>query len=190
MSAVLPAGTLTLAEFFALPPDDGVDRELIRGELRERPMTKRNRFHAKTEATLSYLLKAWLATQSSPSGDLYSGEVGCILRHEPASNVGIDVAFFSAATVAAQTAETTMLDGVPVLAVEILSPSDRLEDLAEKIELYLEVGGSVIWLVDPRFKTVTVYRSDAEPQLFNITQSLADQPGLSGLQLAVKDIFE
>ncbi len=28
MSAVLPAGTLTLAEFFALPLDDGVDREL------------------------------------------------------------------------------------------------------------------------------------------------------------------
>ena len=168
MSAVLPAGTLTLAEFFALPPDDGVDHGILSG----------------------CAWKAWLATQSSPSGDLYSGEVGCILRHEPASNVGIDVAFFSAATVAAQTAETTMLDGVPVLAVEILSPSDRLEDLAEKIELYLEVGGSVIWLVDPRFKTVTVYRSDAEPQLFNITQSLADQPGLSGLQLAVKDIFE
>ena len=45
-------------------------------------MTQRNRYHAKTEATLTYWLKAWLAKQPFPAGDLYSGEVGCILRQE------------------------------------------------------------------------------------------------------------
>ena len=32
---------MTEEEFLALPEDDGVTRELIRGELRERPMTTR-----------------------------------------------------------------------------------------------------------------------------------------------------
>ncbi len=191
MSAVLPAGTLTLAEFLALPSDANVDRELIRGELKERPMTRRNRFHAKCEARAAKLLGYWLdAVSDSIGGEIYSGEVGCILRREPPSNVGIDVAYFSAETVAAQNAETSMIDGVPVLAVEILSPSDTQEDIAEKIHLYLEVGVAVVWIIDPRFKTVTVYRSDAEPQLFNITQTLAEQPGLPDMRLQVKAIFE
>ncbi len=66
MSTTLPAGTLTLAEFLALPADEHVDRELIRGELKERPLTRRNRFHAKTEATVAYFLKRWLVNQPSP----------------------------------------------------------------------------------------------------------------------------
>jgi hypothetical protein len=37
--------TMTTAQLLALP-DDGVERELIRGELRERPTTRRNRLHA------------------------------------------------------------------------------------------------------------------------------------------------
>lgn len=190
MSTVLSAGTMTLAEFFALPPNNSVDRELIRGELKERPVTKRNRFHAKTEAAVTYMLKAWLVEQLSPFGEIYSGEVGCILRHEPPSNVGIDVAYFSSETVAAQSAVTTMIDGVPVLAVEILSPSDTQEDVTQKINLYIEVGVNVVWMVDPRFKTVTVYRGDVEPQLFNITHILADQPSMPGLSVAVKDLFD
>ncbi len=129
-------------------------------------------------------------TTSSPGGEIYSGEVGCILRQEPPSNVGIDVAYFSAESVAAQNAQTNMIDGVPVLAVEILSPSDTQAEIADKINLYLEVGVAVVWIVDPRFKTVTVYRSDAEPQLFNITQTMAEQPHLPGLEPQIKALFE
>ena len=34
----------------------------------------------------------------------------------------------------------------------------------EKIELYLESGVRMIWIVNPRRKTVSVYRPDAEPE--------------------------
>ena len=44
---------MTLAEFEALPENDSVDRELIAGVLKERTMTRRNRFHAKTEANIA-----------------------------------------------------------------------------------------------------------------------------------------
>jgi hypothetical protein len=51
--------TMTAEEFLALP-EDGIDRELIRGELRERGMTYRNRFHSKVEANIVFELKLWL----------------------------------------------------------------------------------------------------------------------------------
>ena len=96
MSTVLPSGTMTIEAFLALPQDDNVDRDLVRGEVKERPLTRRNRFHAKTEARVAYLLTAWLQTQPAPRGNIFSGEVGCILQRDPATIVGIDVAYFSA----------------------------------------------------------------------------------------------
>ncbi len=41
----------TIEEFLAL--SDDMDRELIRRQIRERPMTKRNRFLAASEAKLA-----------------------------------------------------------------------------------------------------------------------------------------
>jgi len=46
---------MTTEELLALP-EDGVDRYLIRGLLREKPMTKRNRWHTRVEARIVYLL--------------------------------------------------------------------------------------------------------------------------------------
>lgn len=42
----------------------------------------------------------------------------------PDTSVGIDVAYVSAEVIAQQGARTTMIDGVPTLAVEVLSPYD------------------------------------------------------------------
>ena len=185
---ILPA-SMTVEEFLALP-ENGMDRELIRGELRERPMTKRNRFHAESEAAIATLVRNWAVTQLLPHGKVYSGEVGCILPLEQATNVGIDVAYFSAETVAQQTDATTMLQGAPVLAVEILSPSDKHEEITEKVDVYLNSGVKLVWIVDPHFKTVTIHRNDSAPQLFNIEQQISGEPFILGLPFAVNELFD
>lgn len=188
MSTAVSPKLMTLDELLALP-DDGMDRELIRGEIRERPMTRRNRFHAASESRVTHLLRSWLEQQPEPRGEVYSGEVGCILRRNPDTTVGIDVAYFSAQTVANQTADTTMVEGAPVLAVEILSPSDKQEEIAEKVDAYLEFGVALVWVVDPHFQTVTVHRSDAAPELFNIQQQVSADPFLPGLTISVNDLY-
>lgn len=177
---------VTLEEFLALPDD--MDRELIRGEVRERPMTKRNRFHAETEAKLAYFLNDWLRQQPA-RGKVCSGEVGCILQRDPDSTVGIDVAYFATDTVTGQSNATSLIDGVPVLAIEVLSPSDKVEEVTEKIRLYLNSGVKVVWIVDPHFKTVTIYQNNAEPELVNINQQLAAEPHLPGFVLKVCELF-
>lgn len=189
MNAMISAKPMTTEELLSLP-DDGMERELIRGELREKPMTKRNRWHARTEAKLSYLLNAWLTGQSEPRGAVYSGEVGCILRRDPDTTVGIDVAYVSAEMAAREEDGTTLLDGPPLLAVEILSPSDKQEDINEKVDEYLASGVELVWVVDPHFRTVTVHRRGAEPELFNVLQQLSGEPHLPGLNVPVSSIFE
>lgn len=189
MSATSVLNLMTTEEMLAMP-DDGVDRELIRGELRERPMTRRSRLHARTEANVSHLVKSWLDGQPEPRGEVLSGEAGCILRRDPDSTVGIDVAYISPDMAASQSDQTTLLDGPPVLAVEVLSPSDKQEHIDEKVEEYLAANVALVWVVNPRFRTVTVFRGDADPELFNIRQELSAEPHLPGFRVPVKDIFD
>ncbi len=179
---------MTLEQFLALP-EDGMDRELIAGEVRERPMTKRNRFHAATESKVAYVLRSWLGRQPEPRGEVYSGEVGCILGRNPDTTVGIDVAYVSAEAVASQSNKTSMMEAAPVLAVEILSPTDKQEEIVEKVDTYLKSGVALVWVLDPHFQTVTVYRRDAAPELFNVQQQLSADPQLPGLTIQVKDLF-
>jgi hypothetical protein len=84
---------MTAEELLALP-DNGMDRESIRGRLREKPMTYRNRFHTRTVTNVAYQLKRWPEQSPEPRGEIHTGEVGCILRRDPDTTVGIDVAFF------------------------------------------------------------------------------------------------
>ena len=52
MSNAADPALMTIEEFLALP-DDGVERDLIRGKLRESDVTRRNRRHSRCEARLS-----------------------------------------------------------------------------------------------------------------------------------------
>jgi Uma2 family endonuclease len=184
MSAVIDS-LLTIDEFLALP-EDGTDRELIRGELREQPMTVRNRFHSEATSTLSWLLKNWAQGQPQPP-HVVGGEAGFILGAEQ-SVVGIDVAVVSAETIELQTDETSLIDGLPQLAIEILSPSDTVEAIHEKEQLYLDCGVPLVWIVDPLDHTVKVLEPGQPPRLFNERDTLAAEQ-LPGLAIPVREVF-
>jgi Uma2 family endonuclease len=179
---------MTMEELLALP-EDGMDRELIRGELREKPMTRRNRKHSRAEGKLAFFLNNWLAARPEPHGEVLAGEAGFRIRRDPDTGVGIDLAYISAELSAATPEEAVYVDGVPVLAVEILSPSDTQEEILEKVREYLAVGVAQVWLVEPVFRTVTVYRAGMEPQLFNSQNELTGDPELPGFRVRVADIF-
>src|SRR5689334_17467074 len=95
MSVATPPSLMTTEEMLALP-ENGMDRELINGELREYPMTKRNQWHSSTEANIAYYLKGWRDQNPDRGGRVVSGEAGFRLRRNPDTTVGIDVAYVSA----------------------------------------------------------------------------------------------
>jgi Uma2 family endonuclease len=186
--AVPPPSRPMTAEVLMALPEDGVDRELIRGQLRERPMTRRNRAHSFVEARIAQLLSNWLDQQPAPKGLIHSGEAGFRIRREPESFVGIDVAYASAEIVARTDARSPFYEGPPVLAVEILSPSDKHEEIVEKVSEYVAVG-TVVWVVDPDFKTVSVHRPGKLPVTLNAEQELCGEPELPGFRVHLGKIF-
>ena len=108
----------------------------------------------------------------------------------PETTVGIDVVYVSAEVVVQQTSNTTLIDGVPTLAVEILSPNDTIEGIEEKMTTYRQAGVPLVWVLHPYNRTVTVHRADAEPELFNVRQELPGEPYLPGFRVPVARLFE
>ena len=181
----------TIEDLLAMP-DDGVERWLIRGKLREKKdplMTKRNRYHARLSARISQLIGMWLDAQPEPRGEVYDGEAGLYLRRNPDTAVGVDVVYVPPGVVAAETDRTTMIDGLPSLVVEILSPSNTEEEVNEKTDDYLAVGIPLVWIVDPHYQTVTVLRPGHPPELFNTTHTLSADPHLPGFTVPVIKLF-
>jgi Uma2 family endonuclease len=189
MNAPVTVSIMTTDELLAMP-EDGVERELIRGQLWEKPMTRRNRPHSKVTITLGTFLHNWLMQQPKPRGEVLGGEAGFRIRRNPDSTVGIDVAYISAELAASTPPMARLVDGPPVLAVEILSPRDEYEQVTEKVKEYLDAGVALVWVVDPAFRTVQVYRREASPELFNDQQYLSAEPHLPGFRVAVADIFD
>ncbi|HEY2251708.1 MAG TPA: hypothetical protein VGH74_11630, partial [Planctomycetaceae bacterium] len=75
MTTAATTSLMTVEEFLALP-DDGVQRDLFYGVVREYPgktVTRRNRRHSRVEARLAYLLNSWLFIQPVPRGEIHSG---------------------------------------------------------------------------------------------------------------------
>jgi len=186
---------MTTEEFLALP-DDGVERWLIRGQLREKkpqpgekPITVRNRTHSGIMAQVTKDLGTWLDQQPEPRGRVLCGEAGVRLRRDPDTTVGVDVVYVSAEVMARQSDDTTLIEGAPVLTVEILSPKDTQEEINEKIDDYLAAGVALVWVINPHRRTVKIFRPGAEPELVNVRQELSGEPHLPGFRVPVAQLF-
>jgi Uma2 family endonuclease len=186
---------MTTEELLALP-EDGTERWLVEGELREypttreRPMTVRNRFDSRILIRVGQWLANWLDQQPKPRGQVLGGEAGVRLQRDPDTTVGVDVVYVSNEVVVQQTEDSTLIDGVPTLAVEILSPKDTVEAIKDKLALYRRARVPLVWVIDPYDQTVTVHRAGSQPELFNVEQELSGEPHLPDLRVPVARLFE
>src|SRR4051794_38792812 len=96
------ATPMTTAELLALP-ENGMDRWLIAGELRERPMTLRNRFHSRIMVCGCTERKNWNRLQPPPRGQVLCGEAGVRLIQDPETTFGIDIIYVSPEVIVRQT---------------------------------------------------------------------------------------
>ncbi|HEX3053443.1 MAG TPA: Uma2 family endonuclease, partial [Aggregatilineaceae bacterium] len=76
----------------------------------------------------------------------------------------------------------------PDLVVEVLSPTDKPDDVMLKIYNYI-LAGVVVWKINPEAKTVEVYIPGKKAQRLRVNDTLDGGDVLPGFQVAVKDIF-
>jgi Uma2 family endonuclease len=80
--------------------------------------------------------------------------------------------------------------GSPDLAVEILSPSNTVEEIHEKIVEYFENDTRLVWVIHPDEKYVLVYHSPEPDRLLRSQDLLEGEEVVLGFSMAVADLFE
>lgn len=79
--------------------------------------------------------------------------------------------------------------GSPDLAVEILSPSDTIETLHEKIVEYFENDTKLAWVINPEEQVILVYHSPRPDKLLRSNDTLNGEDIFTGFTLPVSELF-
>jgi Uma2 family endonuclease len=118
-----------------------------------------------------------------------AGEAG-MLRLSPGLVRIPDLSFISRARLAHhRRALAPILPLAPDLAIEVLSEGNTRREMARKVSEYFASGCRLVWLVDPRTRTVAVYTSTAKPIMLTEKQVLTGGDVLPGFRLPLRKLF-
>ena len=174
---------LMTAEELIRLADDGLRHELIKGELLT--MSPPGEEHGAVTLNLAFLLAEYVRAQNL--GRLYAGDTGFKLESDPDTVLAPDIAFIRAERVGVISKDYR--SGAPDLVVEVLSPNDRRRKVDEKASTWLELGALVVWLVNPRARTVDVRFANGERKLFSEDAELTGDEVVPGFRVSVSEIF-
>lgn len=81
--------------------------------------------------------------------------------------------------------------GAPTLAVEVMSPDDKIEEVLLRVRRYLNAGSEQVWLVFPRERELHQYfrESRAQVQVNQIDDALDGGTLLPDFTLRMRDVF-
>ena len=77
----------------------------------------------------------------------------------------------------------------PDFVIELMSPTDNLVELQQKMSEYIDCGVKLGWLINPDEKQVEIYRRDRSKEVLNNPESLSGEDILSGLTVDLSSIL-
>jgi len=80
-------------------------------------------------------------------------------------------------------------DGAPDLAVEVISPNDLYTEVDEKVAEWLEYGTRLVFVVNPRRRTVAVHRPGQPVRILSENDLLDGEDVVPGWTLPTRDLF-
>lgn len=175
---------MTADELLALPRGE-FRYELVNGELKK--MSPAGHEHGRIIVRLTTPLAqhVW----ANRLGEVYAAETGFRLRSDPDTVRAPDIAFIVRQRVQVLGKTKGYWPGAPDLAVEVLSPDDRVSEVEDKVSEWLGAGTRQVWIVSPKLHTVTIYSSTTEILLLTEKDMLDGGELVPGFAISVSEIF-
>ena len=177
---------LTVEEYAALEEPAGVRYELSDGELIVTPSA--SLFHNGILSQLNALLAAFVKSQKL--GGVTSGTDMMLARDTVRRP---DVAFISAERLRGINQHEVPVPLSPDLVVEIVSESDRADDMILKVRQYLAAGTRAVWLIYPSARLAYRYvpgKLEPEVRSADAGHSFDDPELLPGFSLPLAEILD
>jgi Uma2 family endonuclease len=175
---------MTADELFRMPRGHR-RHELINGELRD--MAPAGFEHGAVVAPLTELLSAFV--RKARLGQVLGAETGFILARNPDTVRAPDIAFVCRSRLEQTGIPAAFFPGPPDLAVEVVSPGDTHEEVEAKVDGWLDAGAQAVWVVNPRRRTVTTYRTRTAVTVLTESDLLDGGSVLPGFSCPVRDLF-
>jgi Uma2 family endonuclease len=77
----------------------------------------------------------------------------------------------------------------PDLAVEVISPNETAYELEDKVEDYQKVGVPLIWVINPKSRTVRVHRCDGSINNLREDEELSGEDVIPGFRCLIREIL-
>ncbi|MGI0488682.1 Uma2 family endonuclease [Pantanalinema rosaneae CENA516] len=172
----------TDAEFMALPEDGRY--ELVDGELVN--MGNSGMEHGEIGSFLGGSLSLYVR----------SNKLGCVCDSSTAFTMkngnkrSPDVSFVAKERLqGVKRLPKGYFQGSPDLAVEILSPTNTVEEIHDKIVEYFENGSRLVWVIHPDEQYVLVYHSPSPDAFLRMGDRLDGEEVVPGFTLPVAELF-
>ena len=135
--------------------------------------------HQKIQDRLSTLLKSLLggayavrvemAFQPAPEYEVWVADVGCVSQRRDD-----------------ETAPDEYLMGAPEIVIEVLSPSNTVDEISDKMAICMENGCRSFWTVDPKRRVISVTHGATTTHYVVAETILIAEPAV---ELLVQEVF-
>jgi Uma2 family endonuclease len=163
---------------------DGKYFELVDGQLVEKKMGSLSQYvaaqvvqilgnHCRTTGVAHIFVESGYVCFPSKSNQMRRPDVSCVLvTRLPFDKIG-----------------DGFLKIRPDIAVEVISPNDKVVELEEKLDDYRDAGIPLVWLLYPNSKRVRIIRLDGPPTERGPDEELTGESILPGFRCLVSDLF-
>lgn len=128
--------------------------------------------------------------ESTNGGHVISGGTGYrCFPDDPGKVRKPDVSFIRANRFEARFLQDGFMMIHPDLAVEVVSPNDLADEVAEKVEDYRSAQVPLIWVVYPEHRFIDVYRKDGSNTRLNADAEISGEGILPGFRCSVASFF-
>lgn len=142
--------------------------------------------HGMVELNLGAELRAFV--RKHRLGRVVGGEVGIYTQRDPDHVRAADIVFIAKGR-ASDRPRKGFLEIAPDLVVEVISPSDRWQNVFDKIEEYFAAGVQWVWIVEPQSQSVRAYRSPTDVEKLTEHDILRGEGPLAEFAIPVAEIF-
>lgn len=177
---------MTADELAELPSGTGKRYELIEGELIV--MAPAGFEHGSVAAKFIYFFTGY--SIKSKLGRVQSSETGYRIRKDDRTVRAPDMSFMSFSKVPADQRPKGFLDIAPELVVEVVSPTDRADEVEQKTQEWLDFGVLMVVNAYPATRRVHVFRADTAPLILEASDTFDGGDVLPDFRVPVSAFFE
>ncbi|HEV2065309.1 MAG TPA: Uma2 family endonuclease [Thermomicrobiales bacterium] len=176
---------VTSEDLWEMPEVPGKHLELVNGTVSEVPGA--GALHAMIVFALARLLEDF--ARQHDLGLVLPDGLAYVIRREPDQVRIPDVSFVAWEHVPDEGIPEGFWDGPPTLAVEVISPNDRADDIYDRVQDYLEAGSRQVWVLWPRRQSISVYSTGVDTRELGSDDRITGGDVLPGFDARVGDLF-